>query len=126
MKRLAAAIILAGFFFYLSFYSEAYLSRVCGEMTYKLELCAEKLKRQEYENVTTELEALQKKWDKNEVFLNIVSGDETLLGPGKNIPAIYDSVKDENYGSALALIRECQGYFEEVIESHRLSIGNIL
>ncbi len=126
MKRLAAAIILAGFFFFLSFYSEAYLSEVCGEMTDKLDLCAEKINSQEYEKAITVLEALQKEWDKNEVLLNIVSGDETLLGPGKNIPAIYDSVKDENYGSALTFIRECQGYFEEVIESHRLSIGNIL
>lgn len=126
MKRFLGAFFIAGLFFYISFSSEAYLNNSCSDMTQHLEICAQKIKAQEYDNAILELEVLEKKWKENVVLLSIVSGDDMLLGPGKDIPAIYDSVRDKNYSGALVLIRECQGYFEEVIESHRLSIGNIL
>ncbi len=126
MKRLVAAFLLAGTFFCLSVFAEGYLKRSCNGMIEKLEVCAGKIKAQEYDEAVSELENLQNQWQKNVMLLSIVSGDDMLLGPGKNIPAIYDSVRDKNYSGALMLIRESQGYFEEVIESHRLTVGNIL
>lgn len=126
MKRIVTAFLLAGLLFGLSFFAGDYLKESCSYMSDELEVCAEKIKAQEYEKALFHIEGLQAQWQKNITLLSIVSGDDMLIGPGKNIPAIYDSVRDENYDSALMLIRECQGYFEEVIESQRLSIGNIL
>lgn len=126
MKRVLGAVFIASVLFYLSFISSDYLCDSCEEMKTKLEICAEKIKTEDYESALTITYDLQGKWQENITLLSIISGDDNLLSPGKNIPAIHDSVRDENYESALMLIRECQGYFEEIIESQKLSLGNIL
>ncbi len=126
MKRLIGALAIVIFFFAVNFYAGSYVGRRCGEMTEALELCAERIKGEDYEGAQEIMKMLEEKWENSKTVLNVVSGESTHLSPGRDIGAIYDSVRDKNYEDSLLLIRECQGRFKEVIEAQKLNLDNIL
>lgn len=126
MKRLACAIAIAVLLFSLNFAAEKKLIDSCKEINSTLEHTATQLKAENYSEALRLADTLKKSWQNNITLFSIVSGDDLLLGPGKDIPAIHSSVADKNYANALMLIRECQGYLDEIIESHTLNPGNIL
>ncbi len=126
MKRLAFATLIAIVFFGLHFAAEKRLVKSCEEINQSLEIAATQLKTENYNEALLHLRELKEKWLKNISFFSTVSGDDMLLAPSKDITAVYSCVLDKNYANALMLIRECQGYLEEIIDSHTLSAGNIL
>ncbi len=126
MKRLIGAMAIGIFFFAVNFYAGSYVGRACGEMNETLELCAERIKVEDYDGAEEIMKTLENNWKKNKTVLNMISGESTHLSPGRDIGAIYDSVRDKNYEDSLLLIRECQGRFKEVIEAQKLNLDNIL
>ncbi len=126
MKRLIGALAIALFFLGVNFYAGSCVSEVCGEMTIALELCAEKIKGEDYEGAEDIMRALEEKWESSKILLNVVSGESTHLSPGRDIGAIHDSIRDKNYADSLLLIRECQGRLKEAVEAQRLNLDNIL
>lgn len=126
MKRIVGAFFIAAALFYLSFSASKYISISCQEMKSNLELCAEKIKLREYEQAKELSLEMKNQWEKMSTVLSLVLGDSALSAPSVNIVALYSSIEDENYSAALVLIRECQGCFEELISSQKLTLGNIL
>lgn len=126
MKRIVGAFFIAAVLFYLSFLAGEYISSSCQEMKSSLELCAEKIKLTDYEQAKELSLEIKTQWEEKSDVLSLVLGDSTLSAPSVNIAALYRSISDENYSAALELIRECQGCFEELISSQKLSLGNIL
>lgn len=126
MKRIWGALFIGGLLFCLSFLGGNYIISTCKDINAGLEACADRIMAQEYieaEKISGDLLSL---WRKKTTLLSVVLGDSTLLMPSSDIFAIYHTIGDKNYQSALVLIRECQGYFEDIIDSERLSFGNIL
>lgn len=126
MKRILGALFIGGILFCLSFFGGNYITYTCKDINDSLEVCADKIMAQEYIEAKRISGDLLFLWRKKNALLSVVLGDSTLLMPSNDIFAIYRTIGDENYQSALVLIRECQGYFEDIIDSERLSFGNIL
>lgn len=126
MKRILCALFIGGVLFCLSFFGGNYIASTCKGINDSLEVCADKIMAQEYIEAKKISGDLLFLWRKKTALLSVVLGDSTLLMPSSDIFAIYRTIGDGNYQSALVLIRECQGYFEDIIDSERLSFGNIL
>lgn len=126
MKRILGALFIGGILFCLSLLGGNYITSTCKDINARLEVCADKIMAQEYIEAKKISGDLLFLWRKKTTLLSVVLGDSALLMPSSDIFAIYHTIGDKNYQSALVLIRECQGYFEDIIDSERLSFGNIL